>query len=39
MLPRRFDGLIDFMRVKFISKNQHNNNKVFVSYTNTFQNV
>ena len=29
MLPWRFDDFIDFMKVKFISKNQYNNNTIF----------
>ena len=29
ILSRRFDDFIDFMKVKFISKNQYNNNAIF----------
>ena len=29
ILPWRFDDFIDFMKIKFISKNQYNNNAIF----------
>ena len=39
MLPWRFDDFIDFTKVKFISKNQYNNNTIFGIQIRTFQNV